>query len=196
MTPEQEARIQIDRQLQLSGWAVQDYASVNLGASLGVAVREFPVKGGTADYLLFVDRAAVGVVEAKKVGATLSGVAEQSGLYVTGLPSHIPHAQFPLPFCYESTGIETFFRDLRDPEPRSRRVFSFHRPETLRDWLAQGATLRGRLAHLPPLEKSNLRDCQFEAITNLEQSLAAGHPRSLVQMATGSGKTFTAVSSI
>lgn len=67
MTPEQEARTQIDKLLQLSGWVVQDYAALNLGVGLGVAVREFPVKGGTADYLLFMERVAVGVVEAKKV---------------------------------------------------------------------------------------------------------------------------------
>lgn len=194
MTPEEKARQQIDRMLDTAGWIVQDLRDLNLSAGLGVAVREFPLQSGEADYLLFVDRKAVGVVEAKPEGTTLSGVAEQSTKYLTAVPPNLPHVQEPLPFGYESTGIETFFRDLRDPDPRSRRVFSFHRPETLRDWSAQGITLRARLRYLPPLIPTGLRDCQFEAITNLERSLAEARPRALIQMATGSGKTYTAVS--
>lgn len=131
MKPEEEARKKIDEQLDAAGWAVQDLREMNLGARLGVTVREFPLKVGSADYLLFVDRQAVGVVEAKPVGTTLSGVAEQSEKYVAALPEGVPHVREPLPFAYESTGIETMFRDNRDPEPRSRRVFCFHRPETL-----------------------------------------------------------------
>ena len=196
MTPEQEARQDIDERLQAAGWLVQDRNQMNLGASPGVAVREFPVQGGEADYLLFVDRTAVGVVEAKPAGTTLSGVAEQSAMYASSLPSQIPHAGDPLPFTYESNGEEVQFVDLRDPDACSRRVFSFHRPETLQDWLKQSGPLRGRLRQLPTLVKANLRECQFEAITNLEQSLATNHARSLIQMATGSGKTYTAVSFI
>ncbi|RME76538.1 MAG: hypothetical protein D6784_05615 [Chloroflexi bacterium] len=133
-TPEQQAREQIDRQLTACGWVVQDRAALNLYASRGVAVREFPLETGYADYLLFVDGRAVGVVEAKKAGTTLSGVAEQAARYTTGLPENIPHVTLPLPFQYESTGLETYFRDNRDPHPRSRRVFAFHRPETLAEW--------------------------------------------------------------
>lgn len=195
MNPEEKARQQIDRMLESAGWCTQDLRDLNLGAALGVAVREFPLKSGEADYLLFVDRQAVGVVEAKPAGTTLSGVAEQSEKYLVGVPSRLPHVQEPLPFGYESTGVETYFRDLRDPDPRSRRVFSFHRPETLREWVAQGSTLRSRLRYLPPLIKTGLRDCQVEAIKNLEVSLAEARPRALIQMATGSGKTYTAVSS-
>lgn len=105
---------------------------MNLGASLGVAIREFPLETGFADYLLFVNRKAVGVIEAKAKGVTLSGVVEQTAAYLTGLPKTIPHVQLPLPFGYESTGVETFFTDSRDPEPRAHRLFAFHRPETLR----------------------------------------------------------------
>ena len=198
MTPEEKARQQIDRMLDAAGWKVQDRNAFNLGAALGVAIREFPLQSGEADYLLFVDRKAVGVVEAKPEGTTLSGVAEQSGKYLAGVPANLPHVQEPLPFGYESTGVETFFRDLRDPDPRSRRVFSFHRPETLREWIGQpqGLTLRARLRYLPALITTGLRDCQTEAITNLEVSLAEARPRALIQMATGSGKTYTAVSSV
>ncbi len=195
MTPEEKARQQIDKMLDAAGWKIQDLRDLNLGASLGVAVREFPLKTGEADYLLFVDRKAVGVIEAKPEGDTLSGVHDQSEKYSVGVPANLPHVQEPLPFTYESTGVETQFSDLRDPDPRQRRVFSFHRPETLREWIAQGDTLRARLRYLPPLITTGLRDCQIEAITNLDRSLAEARPRALIQMATGSGKTYTAVTS-
>ena len=195
-TPEEKARKNIDNLLKLAGWEIQDYHEINLGASLGVAVREFPLTKGFADYLLFLDRKAVGVVEAKAEGTTLSGVASQSDIYTTGLPENIPHIQIPLPFVYESTGVETYFRDLRDPDTRSRRVFAFHTPGILHEWTQQTYTLRNRLKQLPPLMTTGLRDCQIEAITNLEKSFADAKPRALIQMATGSGKTFTAVSSI
>ena len=194
MLPEQQARQQIDALLAAAGWAVQDRDRVNLGAAPGVAVREFHLATGDADYLLFVDRKATGVIEAKPAGTTLSGVAEQSAKYLVGLADEVPHVELPLPFAYESTGTETYFRDERDPDPRSRRVFAFHKPETLRRWLAQGSTLRARLQALPPLDADGLRDCQVKALHGLEASLQRDDPRALVQMATGSGKTFTAVS--
>ncbi len=115
---------------------------------------------------------------------------------MSDMPENIPHVQLPLPFGYESTGKETFFRDIRGPDARSRRVFAFHKPETLAEWISQGDTLRGRLKNLPELSKDKLRDCQFEAITNLEESFAESRPRALIQMASGSGKTYTAVSFI
>lgn len=195
-TPERRARKKIDQLLEAAGWKVQEYGQINLGASLGVAVCEVPLATGVADYLLIVDRKAVGVVEAKAEGTTLSGVAEQSGSYLVGVPPVVPHVSDPLPFAYESTGVETFFRDMRDPDPCSRRVFAFHRPETLRDWLSQGDTLRARLRAMPALHTKGLRDCQVEAILSLEKSFASAKPRALIQMATGSGKTFTAVSFI
>lgn len=194
MKPEEKSRQQIDQLLEAAGWEVQDLRELNLGASLGVAVREFPLKTGSADYLLFVDRKAVGAVEAKPQGTTLSGVADQSAKYLAGVPADIPHVAEPLPFAYESTGIETFFRDVRDEDPRSRRVFAFHRPETLGEWLSQEDTLRTRLKHLPVLITEGLRDCQVDAIKNLEQSFADSRPKALIQMASGGGKTFTAVS--
>ncbi|HNX52233.1 MAG TPA: type I restriction-modification enzyme R subunit C-terminal domain-containing protein [Pontiellaceae bacterium] len=197
-TPEQKARQQIDAQLVACGWVVQDYKQFNPSAGRGIALREAPLKSGTCDYLLLVDRQAVGVIEAKKEGTLLSGVAEQSGHYAENLPEFI-NSVTPgmLPFLYESTGVETFFRDERDPEPRSRRLFSFHRPETLAALASEPDTLRRRLAELPvkhPLPAQNLRACQVEGISNLEESFAAAHPRALVQMATGAGKTYTACS--
>ena len=211
--PEERARANIDRLLTAAGWEVQDRSRANLGAAVGVAVREFPLATGEADYLLFVHRKAIGAVEAKPEGATLSGVEAQSGKYSVGLPAQVPAWHRPLPFLYESTGVETFFTNGLDPQPRSRRVFAFHRPETLAEWAGDGRgevaspagqggetpplrTLRARLQQMPPLITTGLWDAQIEAITNLETSLAEDRPRALIQMATGSGKTFTAVSSI
>ena len=194
MKPEEKARQNIDRLLTKAGWVIQDREQMDLSESLGVAVREYPMSSGPTDYLLFVGRRAVGVIEAKPEGTTLSGVSEQTEKYLTGVPALLPAYQKPLPFGYESTGAETYFRDLRDPDSRSRPVFAFHKPETLLKWIEQQQTLRYHLQTLPVLERQGLRDCQIEAITNLEKSLAADYPRALIQMATGSGKTYTAVS--
>ena len=137
-TPEQHARASIDELLTAAGWAVQDRATSNLSAARGVAVREFPLHTGFADYLLFVDRRAIGAVEAKAIGIPLSGIEPQSARYGAGLPSTLRAWQRPLPFLFESTGVETFFTNGLDPQPRSRRVFAFHRPETLAEWAADG----------------------------------------------------------
>ncbi|MCH7760782.1 DEAD/DEAH box helicase family protein [candidate division TA06 bacterium] len=196
MKPEEKARQRIDQLLEAAGWKVQDYQELNLGASLGVAVREFPLETGPTDYLLFLDRKAIGVVEAKPVGTTLSGVAEQSEIYLTGIPENLLHEQKPPAFAYESTGIETSFRDLEDPHPQSRRIFAFHKPEILMEWFSKKQTLRERLRKMPPLITEGLRDCQVEAIQNLEKSFADAKPRALIQMASGGGKTYTAVSFI
>lgn len=193
MGPEDRARQKIDELLEAAGWRVQDRLEMNLGAGLGVAVREFTLDTGEADYLLFVDRKACGLVEAKPEGITLSGVADQTGKYQAGAPDNLPMHAHGLRFAYESTGTETYFRDQRDTVVRSRRTFAFHKPETLQEWLAQPDTLRARLAQLPPLVVAGLRGCQVEAITNLEKSFADARPRSLIQMASGGGKTFTAV---
>lgn len=107
MTPEEKSRQMIDHQLGQCGWLVQDYRQMDLSAGLGIAVREFPLKTGYADYLLHVDRRAVGPVEVKPVGFTLTGVSPQSANYADGLPATLPHFYLPLPFACESTGVET-----------------------------------------------------------------------------------------
>jgi type I restriction enzyme R subunit len=139
-TAEARARANIDKLLEQAGWSVQDVKAANLLAARGVALREFELNPGhgTADYLLYVDGKAAGVIEAKKEGATLTGVEVQSGKYAQGLPTSLPAHRRPLPFLYESTGLETHFTNRLDPEPRARNVFAFHRPETLAAWLAVG----------------------------------------------------------
>ena len=249
MTPEAAAREKIDALLQAAGWCVQDEGDANLGAARGVALREFPLKKGHgfADYLLYVDRKAVGVIEAKKEGETLTGVEVQATRYSDGIPDFVPAWVRPLPFLYQSTGVETRFTSRLDPEPRSRRVFQFHRPETLAEWVREKApppdrkpsppdplsrarergsplasvgqgpggeggqvrrvaegqapyvvatTLRGRLQNMPPIAEGGLWPAQIRAVRNLEVSLRDDRPRSLIQMATGSGKTFTSISAI
>ena len=195
MTPEQTARLTIDDLLIAAGWTIQDRDAMNLFVGPGVAVREAHLRTGFADYLLFVEGKALGVVEAKAVGATLSGVEAQSARYSMGLQGHMRawRPQEPLPFRYESTGVETFFTSTLDPIPRSRQLFAFHTPQTLAAWVQEDAPLRRRLQDLPPLDGAGLWRPQVTAITNLEQSMAQNKPRALVQMATGSGKTFTAV---
>ena len=196
MTPEEKARVEIDRLLTASGWTVQDKNTVNLAASLGVAVAELSFKTGEPDYTLFVDGKAIGTVEAKPEGFSLTGVEEQSEKYVTGTPKGLPSWGNPLPFSYESTGAETRFTSHIDPDPRSRNVFAFHCPETLLGWVQQEKQLAQRLREMPPLLDGKLWHAQIAAIRNLEVSLAANKPRALIQMATGSGKTYTAVNFI
>ena len=221
MNPEQQARENIDRLLEQAGWAVQNAGAINLYASAGVAVREFSLKPGhgSADYLLYVNRGAAGIVEAKPEGHTLVGVETQSEKYSTGLPDGLPAYRRPLPFLYQSTGVETRFTNLLDPDPRSRALFAFHRPETLAEWLGASESarestdldrpmaaeppdislsrnLRRKLKAMPPLDASALWPVQERAIESLERSLAAGRRRALVQMATGSGKTFMACNQI
>ena len=195
MTPEQQARQNIDRQLAACGWQVQNHAEINLSAGAGIAVREFPLNSGFADYLLYVDAKAIGVIEAKPKGHTLTGVELQSAKYTSGLPASLPHYLRPLPFAYEATGEVTRFTSSLDPHPRSREVFTFHRPEELLRLVKLGThQLRTRLEHMPELVTTRLWPVQVEAIRGLEQSLAKNRPRALIQMATGSGKTFTACS--
>ena len=223
---EQQAREIIDKLLTQAGWLVCDAEKTNIAASRGVAIREFPLKSGHgfADYLLYVDGKAAGVIEAKKEGTTLSGVETQSAKYTKGLPDGLPRWGNPLPFSYQSTGSETRFTNGLDPAPRSHPVFAFHRPNILARWLddartfdaakvqttgnpqfllagdaaaeQRGHTFLERLQHLPALKTEGLWPAQIQAIQNLEQSLQENRPRALIQMATGSGKTFTAISFI
>jgi type I restriction enzyme R subunit len=195
-TPEQQAREQIDLMLLQAGWVIQNKDEINFNAVTGIAIREFQTDVGPADYILFVDHHPLGVIEAKKEdeGQRLIFHEAQAEGYALSKLKYFDNE--PLPFVYESTGTVTLFTDMRDPRPRSREVFSFHRPETLKEWHAQSKSLRSRLHDLPVLSEGGLRDCQFKAINNLEKSFRDNRPRALIQMATGSGKTYTAIIAI
>ncbi|MBK5970391.1 MULTISPECIES: type I restriction endonuclease subunit R [Thiorhodovibrio] len=194
---EQLARDAIDRQLAAAGWVVQKQKTLDFNAGPGIAVREYQTDVGPADYVLFVDRQPLGVIEAKPEdwGHKITTVELQAETYAAARLKWLHHTK-PLPFVYECTGVITRFTDARDPKPRSREVFSVHRPETLAEWAKQPASLRARLGQLPTLITGGLRDCQVRAIINLEDSLKAARARALVQMATGAGKTFTAISAV
>lgn len=190
--PEQIARDKIDEMLQEAGWLVQSKNKVDLSANKGIAVREYQTDVGPADYVLFVDRKPIGIIEAKREdeGHRLTVVEEQSSNYANAKLKYLNND--PLPFVYESTGTITRFTDYRDPKPRGRNVFSFHKPVTIAEWLKKGKSLRERLLSIPALDETGLRPAQIVAINNLEHSFKKNRPKALIQMATGAGKTFTA----
>ncbi|MFV0539621.1 MAG: type I restriction endonuclease, partial [Aestuariibaculum sp.] len=140
--PEQIARDKIDEMLREAGWLVQSKNKVDLSASKGIAVREYQTDVGPADYVLFVDRKPVGIIEAKREdeGHRLTVVEEQSSNYANAKLKYLNND--PLPCVYESTGTITRFTDYRDPKPRGRNIFSFHKPETIAEWLRKDKSLR------------------------------------------------------
>ncbi|WP_461480004.1 DEAD/DEAH box helicase family protein [Mycobacterium sp. HUMS_1102779] len=203
---ETRARVRIDQQLTQAGWKVQDKKDLNLFAGQGIAVREVVMKPGhgRVDYLLYVEKAVVGVIEAKPVGTPLSGVEWQSAMYADGLPADVRLAAKTrdgrLPFVFEASGVETHFTNGFDPEPRARLIFNVPTPATLArilrdaDASPERPTWRAKVRNLPPLDADPLRPAQVEAVNGVEKSLAEQNfDRSLVQMATGAGKTYTAV---
>ena len=194
MTPEEKARLEIDRKLKESGWTIQNMNQLNLTASLGVAVREFPTSTGPADYALFVDGEPVGVIEAKKsdIGENITAVEGQSSRYANSTFKWIK-GDYRIRFAYEATDKLTRFTDYNDVKYRSRTVFTFHRPETLAALTNQADTIRNNMRHFPEFDGTGFRKCQITAIENLDRSFADNRPKALVQMATGAGKTFTAI---
>jgi type I restriction enzyme R subunit len=194
--PEQLARDNIDKRLVACGWQVQSMAKINLSSCLGVAVREYSTDVGFADYVLFIDGKPCGIIEAKRQeeGHRTNIHEEQAENYAKAQLKYLKNNQ--LPFVYISTGEKNLFTNFNDPKPRAREVFNFHRPETLQDWVKMGKSLRARLLDLPTLPIEKLRDCQISAINNLEKSFKENRPKALIQMATGSGKTFTAITFI
>lgn len=194
MQPEEQARLVIDGKLEQSGWTIQDMSKLNLTASLGVAVREFPTSTGPVDYALFVEGKPVGVVEAKKteLGEKITTVEEQSSRYANSTFKWVQQ-DYEIRFAYEATDKLIRFTDYKDVKYRSRTVFSFFRPETLKSLLSAPDTIRNNMKHFPPLDGTGFRKCQIKAINNLDISFAENRPKALVQMATGAGKTFTAI---
>jgi type I restriction enzyme R subunit len=217
--PEARARARIDQTLSEAGWTLQDRDDMNLAAADAIAVREFKLDRGHGyvDYMLFLDGHPVGVCEAKPAGTALIGVEHQVKKYVEGIPPALDAPYTPLPFAYLSTGEETLFINHFDPHARTRPVFAFHRPDTLREWLTadtldawlkrsggfytaaddtKPSTLRARLRAMPPVELPGMWPNKVQAVASVEKSLFDDRPRSLIQMATGSGKTLLAVTTL
>lgn len=194
--PEQIARDKIDNLLELAGWKIQSKSKIDFSAGIGIAVREYQTDVGPADYVLFVNRKPVGIIEAKREeeGVNLTVVAEQSARYAQAKLKYLNNE--PLNYVYETTGTLTHFTDYSDPKPRSRTVFAFHKPETFAEWIRNGRSLRNRLQDFPVLDTTGLRPAQIRAVENLEESFRNNRPRALIQMATGAGKTFTAITFI
>lgn len=194
MEPEQKARKVIDKKLEQSGWIIQDVKRLNPTVSRGVVVREFPTDTGPVDYALFVNGIPVGVIEAKKseAGENITTVEEQSARYANSTFKWIK-IEYSIRFAYEATDNLIRFTDYNDIKFRSRTVFSFHRPETLERLLANEGTIRNNMKKFPPLDETGFRKCQINAIRNLDISFSNNRQKALVQMATGAGKTFTAI---
>ena len=197
MSPEQEARVFIDKKLEQAGWVIQNRKQLNLFAGVGVAVREFPTSTGPVDYALFVDGTPLGIIEAKKddAGENITAVEGQSNRYVNSTFKWIK-GDYRIRFVYEATGKLTRFTDYNDIKYRSRTIFTFHQPQELQRLVKQPDTIRNRMKQFPDFDTTGFRKCQITAISNLEKSFAANKPKALIQMATGAGKTFTAITAV
>ena len=190
MTPEEKARVKIDQMFEEAGWQVvdRDFYSPTISAA---AIREGLLKGNhEADYFLFINGKAVGVLEAKRaeVDVKADKVTAQTKNYTRIVPNCYQVWQKPLPIGYQSNGEETYFFDFRIPDSEMEPVNRIHTPKELSKMLG----IEDIYAGLPTLKKKGLRDCQFEAITELEKSFRAGQNKALMVLATGSGKTYTA----
>lgn len=194
MSPEEKARFVIDEQLEKSGWIIQDMKDLNLTQGRGVAVREYPTSSGEVDYALFVDGVPVGIAEAKREekGEDITTVEKQSVRYAKSTFKWMK-GDISIRFAYECTGELTRFTDYKDINYRSRDIFSFHRPESLAYMLKQNDTIRNNMKHFPDLDEDGFRQCQIKALKKLDESFSESRPRALVQMATGAGKTVTAI---
>ncbi len=197
MTPETKAREKIDAKLVKAGWIIQDMCKINPMAALGVAVREYPTSTGPVDYVLFIDGSPVGVIEAKKddSGENITVAESQSQRYANSTLKYV-NVEYRIRFAYEATSVITRFTDYDDKKYRSREVFSFFRPETLKYFLEQPDTVRNNMKKFPELDTTGFRNCQIKAINELDKSFSENRPRALVQMATGAGKTFTAITAV
>ena len=190
MTPEEKARQKIDQWFIDAGWEVINRDEYEPTCT-AVAIREGLLKGNLeADYFLFINGKAVGVLEAKReeTDAFSSKVCEQAALYARSVPNIYQTYQKPLPFIFTSNGKELYFCDFREQDHYFKQIMTIPTPHELVKKLG----INDYFAGLPTLRKKGLRDCQYEAITELENSFRAGQKRALMVLATGAGKTYTA----
>ena len=191
MTPEEKARVKIDGWFADAGWKVvnRDEYEPNMTA---VAIREGLLKGNLeADYFLFINGKAVGVLEAKREEADIYSeeVSEQVATYARSVPDHYQAWMKPLPILYKSNGKEVLFLDFREADTTDWECINrIHSPYEIVKMLGIGDLFAG----LPTLLPKGLRDCQYKAVTELEKSFRTGQQRALIVLSTGAGKTFTA----
>lgn len=188
MTPEQRARLKIDKMLKEAGWEIVDRKHYNPTVS-AVAIEEGLLKGNhEADYLLFLEGKAVGVLEAKREEKALSDVvAEQAENYTHKLLDWYQTWQKPLPLIYLSNGKELLYK-CTNSNNEYTEIQRIHTPYEITKMLKLPSYFTG----LPVLQRKGLRDCQYEAITELEKSFRQGYKKALMVLATGSGKTYAA----
>ena len=190
MTPEEKARVKIDQWFADAGWKVIDRDGYEPTCT-AVAIREGLLKGNLeADYFLFINGKAVGVLEAKReeVDVASSKVCDQATTYAKSVPKIYQAYQRPLPFIFTSNGRDLFFCDFREPDACFNQITSIPTPYELVKRLG----IEDPFAGLPTLSKKGLRDCQYEAVAELEKSFRSGQNRALMVLATGAGKTYTA----
>lgn len=192
MKPEEKARVIIDRMFEEAGWKVVDRDKYvpNMTA---VAIREGLMVGNReADYLLFLNGKAVGVLEAKRIETDINSdiVQEQARLYTRSCPKWCQawFPNIPLPLAYVANSRDLMFYDTRKSNSEFEYCKKIHSPKEVKKLLG----LEDDYVGLPTLSPKGLRACQYEAITQLEQSFRNGENRALMVLATGAGKTYTA----
>ena len=189
LLPEEKARKKIDMLLKKAGWSIVPRDQYSPGVS-AVAIEEGLLKGNLeADYLLFLEGKAIGVLEAKKESVSLDNVvANQAENYTHKLLPMYQYWENPLPLIYLSNGKELLFKNAKIPGSTYQKLDAMHTPKEM----VKLSGINSFFAGLPTLDPKGLRDCQYEAITNLEASFRNSQRKALIVLATGAGKTFTA----
>ncbi len=195
LLPEQKARVKIDQMLKDSGWTVVPRDDFTPDAVNAQAVEENLMKGNLeADYILYLDGKAIAVLEAKREENKLGlEVAEQAQNYGNILPDWVQAWKTPLPFIFLCNGDLLLFKDMREAKPSYKVIKKMFTPKEIVNLAGDDIKSQfAKLPALPPVGPKGLRECQFEAITNLEISFKQGLKKALIVLATGAGKTFTA----
>lgn len=162
------------------------------------AVEEYPTSTGPADYALFVEGKLLGVIEAKKLAIGSENVLEQAKRYSISLPDTIGEwREYKVPFLYSSNGEQIYYLDVRKKENTSYQIADFHSPQALLDkFNHDNKNAETWFEKKPVNDITRLRYYQVEAIKAIENALIEGKRNMLIAMATGTGKTFTMVSSM
>ncbi|WP_083007727.1 type I restriction-modification system endonuclease [Halomonas sp. GT] len=215
---EAETRVLIDEQLIEAGWEAD---SVNLKYSAGArpipnqnrAIAEWPTASGPADYVLFIGLMPVAVVEAKKSARNVYGSIDQAKRYAKGLQEKGAftveelYGEFRVPLAFATNGrpylkqLEQesgiWFLDVRDDTNRRRALNGWYSPQEIKTYLRQTPQqAEDELEAMGFDYHLALRDYQIEAIRATETRIKQGETAALIAMATGTGKTKTAIAMV